>query len=154
MRKQALIRHGMRGLLAVAIALAVVLVGLELTETEASEDASAGASEPAVIEPVGRTGLKRVRLTQSAADRLGLETEAVRGSAARKVIPYAALLYDERGRTWVYTSQAELSFVRAPVVVDAIRGDSAVLSSGPPVGTRVATVGAAELFGTEFEVDH
>jgi hypothetical protein len=30
----------------------------------------------------------------------------------------------------------------------------AVLSSGPPVGTRIVTVGVAELFGTEFGVGH
>ena len=35
-----------------------------------------------------------------------------------------------------------------------IDGDVAVLSSGPPVGTRIVTVGVAELFGTEFGVGH
>lgn len=154
MHTKTLSRYGTRALLALAIALALVLVGLELAEREASEDAAAGASEPAVLEPVAGTSLKRVILTESAADRLGLQTQAVRGTAARKLVPYSALLYDERGRTWVYASRAELTFVRAPVVVDAIRGEVAVLAEGPPVGTRVATVGAAELFGTEFEVDH
>jgi hypothetical protein len=154
MRRQMLIRYGMRGLLAVAVALALVLVGLELAEREASEDAAAGSSEPAVLEPVAGTELKRVTLTQSASDRLGLETEAVRSGEGRKLVPYSAVLYDERGRTWVYTATADLTFVRARIEIEAITGDVARLSSGPPVGTRVATVGAAELFGTEFEVDH
>jgi hypothetical protein len=29
-----------------------------------------------------------------------------------------------------------------------------VLSAGPPAGTAVVTTGAAEVYGTEFEVDH
>jgi hypothetical protein len=29
-----------------------------------------------------------------------------------------------------------------------------VLSDGPPVGAKVVTVGAAEVYGTEFEVAH
>jgi hypothetical protein len=154
MDRQRLIRYAIRGLAVVAIALVVAIVGLELTENEASVDASASASEPAVIEPIAGDVMKRVTLTQSAADRLGLEREVVRRGAGRKVVPYSALLYDERGKTWVYTSPSKLTFVRAPVVVEEILGDVVVLTSGPPAGTRVATVGAAELFGTEFEVDH
>jgi hypothetical protein len=154
MDRQRLIRYAVRGLAVVALALVVVIVGLELTESEASSQAAASASEPAVIEPIAGDARMRLTLTQSAADRLGLETEVVRRNAGRKVVPYSALLYDERGQTWVYTSPSELTFVRAPVVVEEIRGDVAVLDSGPAVGVRVATVGVAELFGTEFEVDH
>jgi hypothetical protein len=29
-----------------------------------------------------------------------------------------------------------------------------MLSDGPPTGTEVVTVGAAEVYGTEFEVAH
>ena len=34
-----------------------------------------------------------------------------------------------------------------------IDGDAAMLSSGPPVGTAVVTVGSQELFGTEYDVE-
>ncbi len=40
---------------------------------------------------------------------------------------------------------------RKRVGVESIAGDRVVLSDGPSPGTAVATVGAAELFGTEFE---
>jgi hypothetical protein len=43
-------------------------------------------------------------------------------------------------------------FVRAPIEVTDIRGDQALLSSGPPVGAAVVTVGGSELYGTEFGV--
>ena len=72
--------------------------------------------------------------------------------AQRKVIPYGAVIYDLYGETWVYTNPEPLVFVRHPIRVDYIEGDLAVLWEGPPAGTAVATVGVAELFGTEFGV--
>jgi hypothetical protein len=70
----------------------------------------------------------------------------------RNVVPYAAVLYDPRGDTWVYTNPEPLVFVRHLISVEYIEGDLAVLSSGPSVGTAVVTVGAAELFGIEFGI--
>jgi hypothetical protein len=70
----------------------------------------------------------------------------------RKVIPYGAVIYDLHGETWVYTNPEPLVFVRHAILVDYIEGDVAVLLEGPPAGTEVATVGVAELFGTEFGV--
>jgi hypothetical protein len=83
-------------------------------------------------------------------------TRAV-GSAApgsRTVVPYAAVLYDSHGDTWVYTSPEPLVFIRHKVKIEYIEGDRAVLSEGPAVGMNVVTIGAAELLGTEFEVGH
>jgi hypothetical protein len=37
--------------------------------------------------------------------------------------------------------------------VDSIRGGVAVLSVGPPAGTPVVTVGAAQLYGAEVGVE-
>jgi hypothetical protein len=72
----------------------------------------------------------------------------------RKVIPYSAVLYDAQSDTWVYTNPEPLVFVRHRIRVDYIEGDVAVLSDGPPSGTKVVTAGAALLFSTEFEVGH
>ena len=54
--------------------------------------------------------------------------------------------------TWTFASPAPLTFVRERIGVDYVRGDLAVLFSGPPAGTRVVTVGAAELLGAELGV--
>ena len=143
-----------RSLLVVVAALAVVLGVLELSEREAEGDAAASGPEPAVVEHVSGSDLSRVTLTRSAAQRLGLQTAPVRARGSQRLVPYSAVLYDERGRTWVYTNPAALTFVRAPIEIVAIRGQDAILSSGPSAGTRVASVAAAELYGTEFEVDH
>jgi len=68
----------------------------------------------------------------------------------RKVVPYSTVLYDVHGNTWVYTNPEPLVFVRHKVDVDYIEGDVAVLEDGPPSGTKVVTVGAALLLGTEL----
>ena len=68
------------------------------------------------------------------------------------VVPRAAVLYDAFGGTWVYEARDGGVFVRQRVALADLVGDTAVLRQGPPPGTRVVTVGAAELFGTEFGV--
>jgi cobalt-zinc-cadmium efflux system membrane fusion protein len=66
------------------------------------------------------------------------------------VVPRAAVLYDASGGTWVYEARDGGVFVRHRVEIADVVGDAAVLRQGPAPGTRVVTVGAAELFGTEF----
>lgn len=124
---------------------------------------SAGSDDgPARLETVPGAGVHRVVLSEAAAERIGIETAPVTArerylaSAASEAggqsltIPYAAVLYDAQGNTWVYTSPEPLVFVRHRVNIDFIDGGDAVLSDGPPPGTRVVTVGAAQLFGTEL----
>lgn len=77
---------------------------------------------------------------------------ALLGGGVKKVIPYAAVIYDLNGETWSYTRTEPLSFVRHSITVDYIDGDLAILSEGPEVGTEVVTVGVAELWGTEIGV--
>ena len=74
---------------------------------------------------------------------------ALKGGGLRKLVPYSAIIYELDGRTSVYTSPESRTFMRAPVVVDYITGDLAVLSDGPPIGTQVVAVGATELYGAE-----
>ena len=113
--------------------------------------------EPAIIEHIEGTEISKVILTERAAQRLGIKTENVRiisMSPPREVVPYAAVLYDEKGNTWVYTCPEPLVYVRHKITVDYIEGSQAVLMDGPSMDTKVVTVGAAELFGAEFEVGH
>jgi hypothetical protein len=115
-------------------------------------------TKPAQVELIAGTELHKVTLTPRAAERLDIKTDRVQeigiNGSKRKVVPYAAVLYDARGETWVYTNPEPLVFVRHAIHVEYIRGDQAVLSQGPPVGATVVTVGAAELFGAEFEIGH
>jgi hypothetical protein len=143
----------------------LILAGLLLsacTRTSADMTIKDDKMKPVKVEPIEKTGLSRVILTARAAERLDVQTApAVEvqvaqspGQPPRKVVPYAAVLYDAQGDTWVYTSPEPLVYVRYPIKVDYIDGDQAVLSDGPPVGTQVVTLGGAELFGAEFEIGH
>ncbi len=81
-----------------------------------------------------------------------VELTMLGSGALKKVVPYSAVIYDLTGGTWVYTSPEPLTYVREPISVDYIEGDMAVLADGPDVGTLVATVAVAELYGIDTGV--
>jgi hypothetical protein len=116
------------------------------------------AIEPAHVEPVGDSGLNRITLEEQAVTRLDLQTDQVReGSVDGQqglVVPHSAIVYDAEGTSWAYTVVEELTYERALVEVDRVVAEEALLSSGPPAGTEVVTVGVAELYGAEHDVGH
>ena len=109
---------------------------------------------PAKLESIKGTDVQRVIFDAEAAERVGLKTAPIRQNGQEIVVPYDAVIYDADGDTYAYTSPKPLTFVRWEIDVDRVVGDSAMLSDGPPVGTEVVTVGAAEVYGTEFEIAH
>ena len=95
--------------------------------------------------PAGAGAAKPTAASAGAKERVDVAM-----SSTRKVVPTSAVLYDAKGKTWVYTNPEPLVFVRHAVSIDYIDGDRAVLLDGPASGTAVVTVGAAELLGTEY----
>ena len=138
--------------------LVLIAAGVSLSAcSEAStgyDYETASHHEPAKLEPIKGTDVKRVMFDAEGAKRVGLQTAQVRGAGQRKVIPYAAVIYDAEGNTFTYTSPEPLVYVREKVKVDYVAGDRVMLSEGPSIGTEIVTVGAAEVYGTEFEVAH
>ena len=134
------------------IAPLIVAAGLGLTacQTSASgseaEDAIAAAAS---VEEDPDGGPARLSLTPEALERLRLETTPVQGSAGALTVPYAAVIYDADGATWTFVELEEGSFQRQAITITSVDGDAVVLSSGPPPGTEVVTVAAAELVGVE-----
>jgi hypothetical protein len=135
------------------IVLLVLVAGSLLTACAGSSVDAATKPQPAQIEPIEGTEFNRVVLSEKAAERLDVQTTPVRNEQVdgteRMVIPYAALIYDLEGATWVYVSPAPLTFVREAVTVDFIEGETVVLVDGPAAGTEVAMVGVAELYGID-----
>jgi len=103
---------------------------------------------PSTLEEIEGSDLKRVILTQKAAERINLQTVPVSGL----VVPYSAVIYDTEGNTWIYTNPAPLTFVRASIVIDHIEGDQAFLSQGLESDAPIVTVGVAEIYGAETGV--
>jgi hypothetical protein len=135
--------------------LAAVLLSaaVPLSACAQVEDSTSEHYQPAKVVPIKGAGdFKRVTFTAEGARRTGLETGSISQSGARKVAPYAALIYDPQGRTYVYTTIGPRTYVRRRVEVDRIEGRRVLLSAGPPVGTQVVTTGAAEVYGAELEI--
>ena len=139
-----------RWMMLVPILAALPLVACSQKSADASTD------RPAYVEDIEGSALKRVVLTEKAAERLDIQVapvseEQVEGTQ-RLVVPYAALIYGLNGETWAYIMPEPLTFVREAITVDYIEGDIAVLLAGPAIGTEVVTVGVAELYGAETGV--
>jgi hypothetical protein len=115
---------------------------------------TASHHEPAKLEPIKGTDVQRVIFDAEGAERVGLKTAPIRQNGQETVIPYDAVIYSSDGKTYTYTAPEPLTFVRQNISIDRVVGDSVMLSGGPPAGTEVVTVGAAEVYGTEFEVAH
>jgi hypothetical protein len=120
---------------------------------------------PAHLEKIEGSTIKKVTLTADGAKRLGLELAGVeekqvpskrRGtdSVSRLVVPYASLIYTPDGAEWVYTSPANLTFVRERIEVAYVQGNMAVLNMGPKAGVQIVTTGAAEVYGAESGLGH
>jgi multidrug efflux pump subunit AcrA (membrane-fusion protein) len=136
-----------------AVGLALIVAGVALSGCTEVEPAEEAGYEPAKVQDVEGSELKQVTLTAEGAERTGLQTAPVRRSGDHRVVPYSALIYDGEGKTFVYTAQQKpRSFLRAAVVVDRIEGDRVLLADGPAAGSRVVTIGATEVYGTELDV--
>lgn len=135
------------------VAVSVACLAGSCASTLAAE--LAAKSKPAQVEATDDAKIKKVTLTPKAAERLGILIDEVRADpSGRRIVPYASVLYDLTGKTWVYISADPLTFVRGAVVIETIKGDNVYLSDGPPVGTKVLAVGVPQVFGTEVKVGH
>ena len=141
-----------------AVPALLMLAALPLSACAPVATATATKAKPYKVEKPEGTSLTRLRIEQRVFDRIRIKTSTVReverfgGETARTVVDYAAVVYDPKGDTAVYTNPEPLVFVRQAVKVDYIEGEVAVLADGPPAGTAVVTVGRAELLGMEFGV--
>ena len=125
----------------------IVLAGLLLSAC-GGQTAKTEFIPPSQLEPIEGSDLQKVILTEKAAERIGLETVAVSGTE----VPYAAVIYDIEGNTWIYTSPEPLTFVREPIVIDHIEGDTVFLAESLPGELNIVTMGVIEIYGTETGV--
>ena len=136
---------------------ACVVVGVAaLTGCAEVESESPTGYQPSSLQPVDESeDLQRVTFTQEGAQRVGLQTAKVEADGGRMVVPYASLLYDPEGMTFVYTSAKPLEYLREEVKVDRIVGNRVHLKDGPAAGTEIVTTGVVQVYGTELEInDH
>ncbi len=138
--------YGRRILPVAAVLLGALVYGC----AEVESSSSGNEYQPATVSSPDADGIETVSLTTEAAQHIDLATEPVRARGSALVVPYAAIVYDKTGQTWVYTEVGEQSYRRVKVGVRSFDGPEATLSSGPPAGTRVVTTGATQVYGSEL----
>ena len=143
---------GARGRRLLAHGIALVVAAMSVSACAEVESSAVEGYEPTRLDEVRGTDFLRVTFTEEGARRAGLQTDTIRSSGRRTSVPYAALIYEPDGKTYVYTSPKPRTFMRTEVKVRDIRGDRALLADGPPAGTTVVTVGAAEVYGAELDI--
>ena len=135
-------------------AMVLLSAGVALTGCQvAAEGADPGLAEVATVDEAEDGGPGVITLSEPAERRLGIETSRVATDPAGLVIPYAALVYETDGSTWVFVRREPLVYQRTEVAVAGKTGDQVAITSGPPAGTEVVTVGVAELVGVETGID-
>jgi hypothetical protein len=132
-------------------ALAIVLL---LSACAGSPSDEPALEEPAIVEHPEGSAVAHVTLTKEAVERVQIQTTRVEVRGRHKIVPSAAVLVDPDGVFWVYTNPEPLVFIREEIEIDHEEAGTAFLVEGPPVETRVVTVGVAELYGAEFEIGH
>lgn len=131
-----------------SILVLLVMAGFLLSACGGNIPVTGEKVAPSKLEAIEGSDLQRVILTEKAAERIGLETVTASGME----VPYAAVIYDIEGNTWIYTMPEPLTFVREPIVIESIEGDTAILAESLPSEFNVVTVGVAEIYGTETGV--
>lgn len=127
---------------AVAAVIATAPAGCATVEPTVHEP------QPAVMIADGKddSAPKTLTLTPDAVRRLELVTAVVSNPAS---VPYSAVVYDKKGSPWVYTNPRDRTFIRVPVTIERVQGETATVSAGPPAGTRVVTRAVIKLYGAE-----
>ena len=129
------------------ILLVLLVAALGLAACSPKESTTKPVS-PSTLEEIEGSELKRVILTEKAAERIGVQAVDVDGMT----VPYAAVVYDTEGGTWVYTNPSALAFERVQVIIDRIEGDTAFLAERLETDAPVITVGVMEIYGSETGV--
>ena len=128
------------------------LAALALSSCTQVEEFESGY-EPSSVQPVEGSDIQLVTFTAEAARRAGLQLATVTARGGGREIPYAALIYNDEGDAYTYVSAKPLRYLRTPIEVRRITHGRVLLAHGPPAGTKVVTVGAAEVYSAEFGVE-
>ena len=130
-----------------AILLAVFTLGACGTTEKATV-----AESPIQVEEIPGSDLSQITLSESAAERLDIQTASVESSGDQFVVPSASVIIDPDGVYWVYTNPDSNVFVRERIQPVFEEGLKAFFETGPEVGMSVVIVGVPELYGAEVGI--
>jgi hypothetical protein len=135
------------------ITMLLIAVGLATAGCFEAQGADSTTAEVASVVLSDDGGPGVITLSEAAEKRLDVQTAQVTQGGSGTVIPYAAVVYEADGSSWAFVRTEPQTYQRAAIAISTITGDQVALTSGPPAGTEVVTVGAAELVGVEIGID-
>jgi hypothetical protein len=144
----------LNGLAASVAAVAMITLGASGCSEAGASNEKTNSETAVTVESAGEDQPARLTVSERAEQRLGIRTEPVRpisgqANGATEVISYSAVVYDADGQSWAFSAPSPRTYIRVPIVISSITGQTVHLKSGPPVGTQVVVVGAPELVGAE-----
>lgn len=148
-------------------AIGLLFVSLAMTACGPTQSGAAVAGDeqpPATVVEVPGSDVPSITINDESVDRIGVSTAVVEAAGSvtaipakakrvRVAIPYSAVVYMSDGSTWAFAPGSPQTYRRTPITIADIRGDQAILSAGPQVGSEVVTVGAPELLGVELNIN-
>jgi hypothetical protein len=88
------------------------------------------------------------------AKRADVGTTPVTGTDERRELPYAALLYNADGTTFVYTATGPLTYRYTPIHLLTVVGNTMIaFTGGPKPGTPVVTSGVPQVHGADIQLE-
>jgi hypothetical protein len=142
-----------RSRLARVLATGLAVAGSSLALAACSEvESNVRDNQPYEVIGPEDAKIKLVKMADETAALLPVRTTTVSREGERKIVPHDAVIYNPDGDSFVYTKPKAETYIREPIEIVRVGGNDAVLSKGPPAGTRIVTTGSAELLATEYEI--
>jgi hypothetical protein len=95
-----------------------------------------------------------VTFSKIGAQRADVGTTPVTGSDENRELPYAALLYNADGSTFVYTATGPLTYRYTPIHLEKVVADGTIsFTGGPKPGTKVVTSGVPQVHGADIQLE-
>jgi hypothetical protein len=140
-------------------------VGLSLAAAAAAllpaacAGAGAGEEEEVVLVQTklkdlkGYPGHHIITFTKLGAERADVGTSPVVKAGDHSELPYAALLYNADGSTFVYTATGPLTYRYTPIHLLKIVDTRIQFTDGPKPGTSVVTSGVPQVHGADIQLE-
>jgi hypothetical protein len=101
----------------------------------------------------GHPGHHIITFTKLGAERADVATTKVTRAGGHNELPYAALLYNADGSTFVYTATGPLTYQYTPIHLLKVVDTRIQFSNGPKPGTPVVTSGVPQVHGADIQLE-
>lgn len=98
-------------------------------------------------------GHNSVTFSKIGVERAGVRTTRVTAGDGYRELPYAALLYNADGSTFVYTATGPRTYTYTPIKVLEVVDDTIRFTGGPGPGDPVVTSGVPQVHGADVQLE-